>query len=64
LDDLFGDLGVGVTLAAARSVLLAPGGGRERPLVQALSALPDWVLGALVGPGDEAVERDRDLAGD
>ena len=33
-------------------------------LVQAFSALPDWILGALVGPGDEAVERDRDLAGD
>jgi hypothetical protein len=42
-------------------VLLAPGGGGEGPFVQALAALAERVLEALVRPGDEAVERDGDL---
>ena len=64
LDDLVDDLRVGAALAALQSVLLAPAGGREHPLVQAHPALSDRVLEALVGPGDEAVERHRDVAGD
>src|SRR6186997_2565159 len=62
--DLVDDIGIDATLAALPSVLAAPALGRDRPIVQALSALSERVLGGLVGPGDEAVERYGDLAGD
>src|ERR1700731_688545 len=64
LENLAGHLRVDRVFAAAQALLLAPTGGREYPLVQPQPALPDWVLEALVGAGDESVERDRDLAGD
>src|ERR1700674_1119179 len=64
LENLTGHLRVDRVLAAGQALLLAPAGGREHPLVQAQPALPDRVLEALVGPGDKAVERNRDLAGD
>src|SRR6185295_11323667 len=63
-EDLVDDLGIGAALAAFQSLLLAPAGGLDRPLVQAHPTLSDRVVDALVGPGNEAVERYRDLAGD
>src|SRR5260370_33590426 len=63
LDDLGGDFRVGALLAALQALLCAPAGGLEDPLVQAQSPFADRVLKALIGPGDETVERDRDLAG-
>src|SRR5205823_2919109 len=62
--DLVDDLRVGVALTALFAVLTAPAVGHEDPLVQAHPALADGVLEALVGPGDEAVEGHRDVAGD
>jgi len=44
--------------------LLAPALGTQGPLVKAFPTLPERVLAALIGPGDEAVERYRDVAGD
>jgi hypothetical protein len=64
LEDLVDDLRVGAALAALLPVLLAPAVGREHPLVQAHPALSDRVVKALVRPGDEAVERHRDLGSD
>ena len=48
-------------LAALHSVVPTPGLGGEGPLVQAHATLAQRVVEALVGPGDEAVERYRDL---
>src|ERR1700675_2077702 len=64
LENLTGHLRVDRVLAAGQALLLAPAGGREYPLVQTQAAFPGRVLEALVGPGDKAVERNRDLAGD
>ena len=50
-----------VDLAALQPCVRAPGCQREHPLVQAHAADPERVLDALVGTGDEAVERHRDL---
>src|ERR1700674_3369780 len=50
--------------AAGLPMLLPPAGGFEYPLVQTQTIFADRVLEALVRPGDEAVERDRDLARD
>ena len=61
---LLDDLGVGVVLAALHAVLGPPGGVVERPLVQPHAALAERVLQALVGPGEVAVERYRELAGE
>jgi hypothetical protein len=57
------DLGVHIALAAGQAVLLAPGTGGDGPLVQAHPALAERVVKALVGSGDEAVERHRQLTG-
>ena len=48
-------------LAARTSVGLAPGLRGERPLVQLLAARSERLLERLVRPGDEAVERHRDV---
>src|SRR3982074_861923 len=64
MGDLVGDLRVGPSPAARHPLLAAPAGGREDPLVKAKPALADRVFNALVGPGDKAVQRYRDLAGD
>jgi hypothetical protein len=40
---------------------LAPGGEFEHPLVQLLATFAQRVLLALVGAGDEAIERYRNL---
>src|SRR5204863_2717397 len=52
-----GDVGVGAVRTALQAVLRAPAAGRDDPVVQALAALAERVLGALVGPGAEPVER-------
>src|SRR5712692_11280128 len=64
LDDFIEHLRVGVAGAAGLPVLLAPAHRIEQPLVQAHPADADRVVEALVGPRDEAVERDRDLVSD
>src|SRR5689334_9182754 len=63
-DDFVGNLRVGGAGPALQSLLLAPAGGFEHPLVEAHPSFADRVLNALVRPSDEAVERDRDMAGD
>src|SRR2546428_1276564 len=64
LDDVVENLGVDGARAAGFPVLLPPAGGFEHPLVQAHPAFADRVLEALVGTGNEAIERDRDLTRD
>src|SRR6185295_9747109 len=49
-----------VDLAALHAVHRAPGLEREHPFVQLHAADAERVLHALLGPGDEAVERHRD----
>jgi hypothetical protein len=49
-----------VLLAALEAVLLPPLPEREGPLVQAHAAEAERVLDALLGSGDEPVERDGD----
>src|SRR4051794_2595268 len=55
------ELAVLVLLAALEPVLRTPRGEPERPLVQRHPARAEWILERGVGPGDEAVERHRDL---
>ncbi len=59
-DRFLDDRGALVDLAAGEPVRRAPGGEREHPLVQAHAADPERVVDALLGSGDEAVERHRD----
>ena len=49
-----------VHLAALQALQRAPGRQREHPLVQAHAAHAERILHALVGAGDETVERHRD----
>jgi hypothetical protein len=53
-----GDVRVGPGLTTGLAVLRTPALGGDDPIVEAFPALPEWVLGGLVWPGDEAVERD------
>src|SRR4051794_23914520 len=55
------DLAVQVDLPALAPVGLAPGLQHEHPLVEVLSALAERILPALVGAGDVAVGRNRDV---
>ncbi len=50
-----------VLLPALHAVELAPDLEHDEPVVQALTALTEWVLHALVGAGDAAVEGCRDV---
>src|SRR5204863_6988759 len=50
-----------VDFAALVAVGLAPGGQRNHPVVEPLTALAERVLLALVGAGDETVHGDRDV---
>src|SRR5438876_147867 len=56
------DLVVGIGLAALEAVALPEAREPKGPLVQLLAPLAQRLLEGLVGTGDEAVERDRDVA--
>ena len=64
LDNLLDDFRVGGVLAALQAMLFTPAGGRKCPFVQAHPALAERIVEAWPRPGDEAVERDRDVASD
>src|SRR6476661_540953 len=55
------DVVVGVRLATGPAVALTPRGEAVDPLVEPLAALAERLLDRLVRPGDEAVERHRDV---
>ena len=61
---LLEQLGLLVVLAAVQAVLAPPGRGRNDPLVDTFAAVAEPVPGTVIGPGDEAVERHRDLCED
>src|SRR5207245_238138 len=61
--DFVDDLGIGAALATLQSLLRAPAGGGESPLVQAHPTFSDRVLDALVTTGDKTVERYRHVTG-
>src|SRR5439155_10435398 len=62
--DFLDHSGAGVMLAARLALRLAPRIELEEPFVQAHPADADRVLLALVGAGDVAVQRDRDVEPD
>src|SRR5439155_6193552 len=56
-----GQIAVGAGLTALEAVRLTPRRQPERPFVQELTALAEWMLQGRIRPGDEAVERRRDV---
>src|SRR5512132_33664 len=60
-ENLLGDRRARVDLAAFLTVALAECPERNHPLVKLLSSDPEWILLALLGTGDVAVERYRDV---
>ena len=55
------DICVGAELTARKPVALAPGQQADGPFVQPLATLSQRSLEARIRPGDEAVERGRDV---
>src|SRR5204863_2227152 len=62
LQELLNHVRVHAARAARLSMLPLPARGFEHPLMQPHPSFADRVLKALVGPGDEAVERARHVA--
>jgi hypothetical protein len=63
LDGVLDDRGVSGAFAALDAVLPTPAVRGEHPLVQPQAADADRVVDTLIGPGDEPIERDRDMTG-
>src|SRR4051794_35211693 len=60
-EDVLGKRRAGVDLAAFLAVHLSERLERDQPAVELLTADPERMLRRLVGPGDEAVDRHRDV---
>src|SRR6185437_4459002 len=60
-EDVLGERGARVDLAAFLAVALAERLERDQPVVELLAADPERLLWRLVRTGDEAVDRHRDV---